>query len=133
MLLGAVGEREERRKGFSLCSTGQPCWCPVPRQPSKPNAAGKRGGTRLHCRRETRGGRGRTSNLEPNHGHETIQKMVVIWPRMKKQREIVLMIQHGIEGVLTTSKDGSIQLDTGFCLVVEEKGGGGSGEVKGNL
>lgn len=52
---------------------------------------------------------------------------------MKKQREIVLVIQHGIEGVLTTSKGGSIQLDTGFRLVVEEKGGGCSREVKDNL
>jgi len=39
----------------------------------------------------------------------------------------------GIEGVLTTSKDGSVQLDTGFLLVVEEKRGRGSREVRNNL
>lgn len=55
---------------------------------------------------------------------------MVMWPRMNKRGQIVLVIQHCIEGVLTTSKDGSIQLDTGFCLVVEEKGRGGSREVK---
>lgn len=55
MLLGAVGEREER-KGFSLCSTGQPCWCPSSPPSTKHGNDRKRGVTRLHRRREAKGG-----------------------------------------------------------------------------
>jgi hypothetical protein len=54
--------------------------------------------------------------------------MAVIWPRMKRRGEIVLVIWYSIEGVLTTSEDGSVQRDTGFLLVVEGKGGRGSRE-----
>lgn len=98
---------------------------PVPRQPSTEtteNAAERVSIAVVRPREDFQ--------LDPARGREAIEKMVVMWPRMNKRGQIVLVIQHCIEGVLTTSKDGSIQLDTGFRLVVEEKGRGGSREVK---